>query len=177
MTGVRVRPQAVNRSIDDGFGDSVTGQKPVFLPITPGVWANQSCTSCAIQPPTSDAFDNTYTAATYHPALDNISITFDFTGTAVYIFFILVNRPANQVTATTAVNFTLDGSLIGNFNHSPNSTLPEFQFNANALAFSTTGLKNASHRMVISASSPRESIFVNFDYALYTCAVSKLKSI
>ncbi|KAF9065715.1 hypothetical protein BDP27DRAFT_1154044, partial [Rhodocollybia butyracea] len=155
--------------IDDGFGDSVTGQKPVFLPTTPGIWANQDCTGCSIQPPTSDAFDGTYTAATYHPTtISNISITFDFIGTALYIFFILVNHTSSsKVTATTVANFTLDGTLVGNFTHSPNSTLPDFQFNETALVFSTFGLENATHQMVISASSPEESIFVNFDYALY----------
>jgi hypothetical protein len=79
MTGVR--PQVVNRSIDDGFGDSVTGQMPVFWPTLPGIWANQSCVDCAIKPPSSEAFNGTYTAATYHPdTLESISIMFDFTG-------------------------------------------------------------------------------------------------
>ncbi|KAF9065722.1 hypothetical protein BDP27DRAFT_1158811, partial [Rhodocollybia butyracea] len=105
----------VNRSIDDTFGDSVTGQKPVFLPTTPGVWANQSCTGCAIHPPTSEAFDGTYTATTYNSTLGYISITFDFIGTAVYIFFILANNPPSRITGITAANFTLDGALVGNF--------------------------------------------------------------
>ncbi|KAF9065713.1 hypothetical protein BDP27DRAFT_1366207 [Rhodocollybia butyracea] len=164
-----VRLQAVNRSIDDTFGDSVTGQRPVFSPTTPGVWANQSCTRCAIQPPTSDAFDGTYTASTYNSTLGNISITFDFIGTAVYIFFILVNNPPNpNIAATTAANFTLDGALVGNFTHAPDPLLPDFQFNESALAFSTSDLENATHQMVISTSGLNESIFVNFDYALYT---------
>ncbi|KAF9065708.1 hypothetical protein BDP27DRAFT_1228605 [Rhodocollybia butyracea] len=161
-----VRLQAVNRSIDDTFGDSVTGQKPVFLPTT--AWANQNCTGCSIQPPISDAFDGTYTAATYHPTMSSISITFDFIGTAVYIFFILVNNPASQITATTAANFTLNGALVGNFTHAPDPLLPDFQFNESALAFSTSGLENSTHQMVISTSGLDVSIFVNFDYALYT---------
>ncbi|KAE9396739.1 hypothetical protein BT96DRAFT_996388 [Gymnopus androsaceus JB14] len=43
----------VNRSIDDTLGDSVTKQKPVFLPSTPGVWENQThCPGCVLLPPT-----------------------------------------------------------------------------------------------------------------------------
>ncbi|KAF9037905.1 hypothetical protein BDP27DRAFT_1435522 [Rhodocollybia butyracea] len=163
-----VRLQAVNRSIDDTFGDSVTGQRPVFLPTSPGVWANQDCTGCAIQPPTTKAFDGTYTASTYNSMLGSISIAFNFTGTAVYVFFILANIPASLATATTAANFTLDGALVGNFTHAPDLSLPDFQFNENALAFSTSGLENATHQMVISTSGLDEHIFVNFDYALYT---------
>ncbi|KAJ3745054.1 hypothetical protein DFH05DRAFT_1115011 [Lentinula detonsa] len=157
---------AANRSIDDTLGDSVTGQRPIFLPATSGVWEDETC--CALQPPTSSAFSGTYTAATYNSGLKNISITFDFTGTALYIFFILANNPAPGITATTAANFTLDGSLVGTFNHSPNSSAPDFQFNQSALVFSKTGLKNVTHQMVISTSGLSEDIWVNFDYALYT---------
>ncbi|KAE9383765.1 hypothetical protein BT96DRAFT_718412 [Gymnopus androsaceus JB14] len=143
----------VNRSIDDALGDSVTGKKPTFLPSTPGVWENQTvCPGCALLPPTTSAFDGTYTAATYHPDLKNISVSFDFTGTAVYIFFILANNPPNPtITATTAANFTLDSSLVGSLSHFPdNLEFPAFQFNESALAFSTTGLENGAHQMIIS---------------------------
>ncbi|KAF9037904.1 hypothetical protein BDP27DRAFT_1435521 [Rhodocollybia butyracea] len=101
---------------------------------------------------------------------------FDFVGTALYIFFILVNNVQSDVfsgifsdiVTTTAANFTLDGVLVGTFTHLPDSTLPDFQFGPNALVFSTSGLKNAAHQMVISTSDLTESFFVNFDYALYT---------
>ncbi|KAJ3903873.1 hypothetical protein F5879DRAFT_802781 [Lentinula edodes] len=153
---------AVNRSIDDTLGDSVTGQRPIFLPTTPGVWEDETCAG--------NAFGGTYTAATYNSGLQNISITFDFTGTAIYVYFILANNPAPGITATTAANFTLDGSLVGTFNHSPNTSTsaPDFQFNQSALAFSKDGLKNITHQMVISTSGLSEDVWVNFDYALYT---------
>ena len=70
----------VNRTIDDGFGDSVTLQKVTYLPTTSNVWQNQLCTGCAIQPDISRAFMGTYTAATYHPALGSMSITMKFNG-------------------------------------------------------------------------------------------------
>ncbi|KIK61854.1 hypothetical protein GYMLUDRAFT_243025 [Collybiopsis luxurians FD-317 M1] len=160
--------KAVNRSIDDTLGDSVTGQRPLFLPTTVGVWEDNTCKTCALQPPVSSAFAQTYTAATYNSGLKNISITFEFTGTAIYVFFILANAPASGITAATAANFTLDGTTVGSFAHSPNSSAPAFQFNQSALAFSKTGLKNATHQMVISTSGLSQDIFVNFDYALYT---------
>ncbi|KAE9383763.1 hypothetical protein BT96DRAFT_1008812 [Gymnopus androsaceus JB14] len=143
----------VNRSIDDTLGDSVTGQKPIFIPSTPGIWQDPTQCSvapgCALQPPTTSAFDGTYTAATYHPELNNISISFDFTGVAT----------------STAANFTLDGSHAGSFSHSPDNSAPAFQFNESAMAFSMTGLQNGTHQMIISTITGQ---WVNFDYALYT---------
>ncbi|KAJ3770466.1 hypothetical protein FB446DRAFT_744175 [Lentinula raphanica] len=160
----------VNRSIDDTLGDSVTGDRPTYLPGTSGVWEDNTCAGCALAPATAKAFDGTYTAATYNPNLNNISISFDFTGTAIYVFFILANNPDPGVSASTAANFTLDGNLVSTFNHSPNSSssAPNFYFNDSALAFSKTGMKNISHQMVISTSGLNSNYYLNFDYALYT---------
>ncbi|KAJ4487572.1 hypothetical protein J3R30DRAFT_813810 [Lentinula aciculospora] len=160
----------VNRSIDDTLGDSVTGDRPTYLPGTTGVWEDNTCSGCALAPSTSSAFDGTYTAATYNPDLNNISISFDFTGTAIYIFFILANNADPGISASTAANFTLDGNIVSTFTHSPNSSssAPNFYFNDSALAFSRTGMKNISHQMVISTSGLNSNYYLNFDYALYT---------
>ncbi|KAJ3903867.1 hypothetical protein F5879DRAFT_116866 [Lentinula edodes] len=165
-----VSSTAVNRSIDDTLGDSVTGNRPTYLPDTTGVWEDNTCSGCALEPDISSAFDDTYTAATYNPELKNISISFDFIGTAVYIFFILANDPDPGISASTAANFTLDGTLVSTFTHSPNSSAsaPSFYFNESALAFSKTGMKNISHQMVISTSGLSSDYYLNFDYALYT---------
>lgn len=73
------RAALVNRTIDDTFGDSVTGQRPVYLPTSP--WAGSNCTTCAIVPNKALAFDGTWTAATYNPNFfNNMNITFSFTG-------------------------------------------------------------------------------------------------
>lgn len=78
---------AVNRSIDDTLGDSVTGLRPTFLPSTTGVWEDNTCSGCALAPSIDDAFDKTYTAATYNPDLGNISISFDFVGERNHLYF------------------------------------------------------------------------------------------
>ncbi|KAJ3980287.1 hypothetical protein F5890DRAFT_1477851 [Lentinula detonsa] len=160
----------VNRSIDDTLGDSVTGDRPTYLPDTLGVWEDNTCLDCALVPPTSNAFDGTYTAATYNPDLKNISISFAFTGTAIYVYFILANHPDPGISASTAANFTLDGNLVSTFTHSPDSSssAPDFYFNDSALAFSKTSLKNVTHQMVISTSGLNSDYYLNFDYALYT---------
>jgi hypothetical protein len=72
------RARLINRTIDDTNGDSTTGLKPVYLPN--GLWYGPNCTNCPIDPSPSFAFDKTWSAATYHPFLNNMNITFSFTG-------------------------------------------------------------------------------------------------
>ncbi|KAF5388896.1 hypothetical protein D9757_005057 [Collybiopsis confluens] len=160
--------KAVNRSIDDTLGDSVTRQRPLFLPSTVGIWEDVTCKECALRPSIQDAYDQTWTAATYRPPMGNMSISFPFTGTAIYVFFILSNVSSEN--STTAANFTLDGVVEDAYRHSPDPNAPDFQFNESALAFAQTGLENSTHNLLISTSGD-ETIFVNFDYALYTFVI------
>lgn len=69
-----------NRTIDDTTGDSVTGNRPIYLPATPGVWEDATCKGCAIQPEKNRAFKGTWNAATYNPDLGSMSIELSFKG-------------------------------------------------------------------------------------------------
>jgi len=71
----------VNRTIDDSFGDSVTGALPKYLPTTAGVWKNQACEDCWLKPDARQAFKGTFTSATYRKS--PVSIQLDFTGKLV----------------------------------------------------------------------------------------------
>ena len=71
----------VNRTIDDGDGDSDTLQKVTYFPTILNVWQNASCAGCAIQPNITMAFKETYTAATYNPQIiESMSIKMKFNG-------------------------------------------------------------------------------------------------
>ncbi|KAF9532857.1 hypothetical protein CPB83DRAFT_903366 [Crepidotus variabilis] len=155
----------VNRTIDDGFGDSQTGDKPIFLPATK-VWDDQSCSGCAIRPDISSAFKNTYTAATYNPGLGSMSIELSFEGLAVWVYFILANNEGDGITSLTMANFTLDGGNPTLFQHAPVLTTQDINYNQ--LVYSQTGLVNAKHKLVISTSGVNSNVYVNFDYAIYT---------
>ncbi|KAG6812414.1 hypothetical protein H0H92_002990 [Tricholoma furcatifolium] len=156
---------SVNRTIDDTYGDSVTGAKPSYLPTSSSVWQGPSCTGCYIQPDPDEAFDRTWTAATYNPGLGSMSIEFSFTGTAIYVFFILANYVAEGITTETACDFVLDGTTVSSMDHTPStSTALEY----NSLVFSQTNLANAAHTLEIVTSGYNRDIFVNFDYAIYT---------
>ena len=183
------RAALVNYTIDDTFGDSVTGAKPVYLPASP--WAGPGCTTCEIVPIKALAFDGTWTAATYNPSLfNNMNITFSFTGwkfslhnclqllifakllrfvtgISIWVFFILANNNTSPgVTSNTQCNFTLDGKLVSTFNHQPNESTDALQYNATA--FTTSGLSNSQHQLVISTNDFPSFSFLNFDYAIYT---------
>ena len=77
---VTTRAALVNRTIDDTDGDSVTRQVPIYQPTVASPWAGASCVGCAIVPDPALAYDGTWHAATYHPELVNVNITFNFTG-------------------------------------------------------------------------------------------------
>ncbi|THV03980.1 hypothetical protein K435DRAFT_962113 [Dendrothele bispora CBS 962.96] len=157
---------AVNRTIDDSLGDSVTKQRPTYFPAS-GVWDDETCSGCAIQPDRSLAFDGTWTAATYNANLGNVSVTFNFHGTAIYIFFILANNQGPGITTVTECNFTLDGTVVGHFLHQPSNSL-DLQYRDDAMVFSKTGLSNENHTFQISTTGVNHDVFVNFDYAMYT---------
>jgi hypothetical protein len=76
----------VNRTIDDTFGDSLTGDKPTYLPSA--VWndLNATCDTCVTQLDPNQAFNGTWTAAMYSPQLGSVSIELSFTGQGLLTF-------------------------------------------------------------------------------------------
>lgn len=168
------RAVLVNRTIDDTFGDPVTGFKPVYLPSA--AWTDQTCTGCAVQPDTKSAFEGTRTTATYCPGMHNMSITLEFTGVAVWVFFILANATehGSSIVNNTQCNFTLDGQHAGSF-HLPDMSTSKIQYNVTS--FSRSGLANVTHQLVISTNDYPFNAFVSFDYAIYTADVDDPSSI
>jgi hypothetical protein len=66
----------VNHMIDNSLGDSQTGQPVVTYPAL----GTMRCGGCALQPDIDQAFDKTYTAATWHPNKGTMNITMQFNG-------------------------------------------------------------------------------------------------
>jgi hypothetical protein len=74
----RAIPHLVNQTIDDQFGDSLTGRVPVFWP---SPWANQTSSgNYALKPDVTQVYNGTYSAATYYPAMGSVGISMNFTG-------------------------------------------------------------------------------------------------
>jgi len=87
------------------------------------------------------------------------------TGFAIYVYFILANNAGDGITSLTLANFTLDNGNPFLFQHAPDLTTTEIQYNQ--LVYSKTNLVNANHTLVISTSA-NTNVWVNFDYAIYT---------
>ncbi|KAF9461463.1 hypothetical protein BDZ94DRAFT_1138207, partial [Collybia nuda] len=159
---------AVNRTIDNEFGDSVTGEKPMFLPTTAGIWEGQDCEGCRVQPDRAKAFNGTWNAATFRQEKDGsgqISFSLNFKGTAIYVYLITGNQIGESITTLTECNITLDGRHADSYRHDPDQTT---LINYNVLAFSRTNLSNTNHTLNVSTGGVDYHVFLNFDYAIYT---------
>ena len=86
-------------------------------------------------------------------------------GTAVYAFFILTNNAGDGITSLTMVNFTLNRNNPELFEHIPDLTRTDIDYNQ--LVYSKQDLINTEHTLVISTSDVDTSIYVNFDYVIY----------
>ena len=174
-TGI-AQSKAVNHTIDDEKGDSLTRVIPVYTP-SDGPWTQGSnCTQCGVSPAfvqASHAYNGTWHDATYAsqklPSSNSgVSVAFNFTGTAVYVYNILVNQIPfvlpGVVTTFTNLTFHIDDELVGNFTHIPDNTLNVMYKH---LVYSNVSLANTHHTLEIRASGGKSSL-VLFDYAEYT---------
>ncbi|KAI0658335.1 hypothetical protein C8Q70DRAFT_881279, partial [Cubamyces menziesii] len=154
-----------NRTIDDELGDSVTGLQPVYSPQAD--W-NQgaTCTTCHIGTGLIDptrVFGGTWHDSTTYPDDTPHTIAATFTGTAVYVFNIVVNAVPDTATLTN-LTFFLDGERAGEFVHVPDGSSDVLY---NVPVFTTTGLANAPHTLLIQMNTPNVTN-VLFDYIAYT---------
>lgn len=159
----------VNRTIDDTFGDSETGDLPSFYPAS-GVWKRgQDCGDCYIKSDPARSFRESWTEATV-PANTASGIRMQFDGTAIYVFFTLADFRAVGVTTLTECTFTVDGGSPTPYRFASELTPPreERQQLYQQLVFSMTGLSPGSHSLTIETDTGVDQSYVNFDYAIYT---------
>ena len=120
-----------NATIDDHYGDSLTGAIPQFFPPEEGFWQGEEC-SCPVSPDPQYTFRNTYNAATYRPdqGVPLVSIQMQFTGESL-------NSCPDLISMLTAQPYVgMDGGHgMNNPNTRPkhnNSTKPAYEHMAQA---------------------------------------------
>lgn len=70
--------------IDDQYGDSATGEMPIYNPVT-GWTQGATCTGCAFHPETELAFNGTWHDTTHHTNDVPRTVQFNFTGIFSYL--------------------------------------------------------------------------------------------
>ncbi|KAL5492150.1 hypothetical protein ACEPAI_3597 [Sanghuangporus weigelae] len=131
-------------------------------------WAQgNGCGSCALSPSSGSAHDGTWHDTTYYPNGGARTITFRFTGTGISAYFIVPDRAQGTASVDTSLSFTLDGSQAGTYTHSSSGST---DFLYNQRVFSSSGLSNGDHTLVVSAGATSDggSTAVLFDYLVYT---------
>ncbi|TFK21302.1 hypothetical protein FA15DRAFT_672689 [Coprinopsis marcescibilis] len=148
-----------SHNIDDQRGDSrIGGSRPIYLPL--GRWEDQNCLECLDKPDARRTHDGTFTQTTYDRGGSLVSIDLAFEGTAIDVYFVLVNELLRG-TVVTELNITLDSRENTSFTYTPDRPSATFEYDRNV--FSSGQLPNGNHTLVISTGS-----FVIFDYATYT---------
>ncbi|KAI0652610.1 hypothetical protein C8Q79DRAFT_110960 [Trametes meyenii] len=161
---------SVNHTIDDQTGDSVTGALPDYEPpnVEDNWFQGNLCVHCNMLPnkviDVSKTFNGTWHDTTYHPGTLERSVAASFTGTAVYVFFIVPNTVPFTTTLTN-LSFTLDDTSAGQpFIHTPDSSS---DISYQVPVFTATNLANTKHTIKVSTGGPNATLML-FDYMIYT---------
>ncbi|KZT68205.1 hypothetical protein DAEQUDRAFT_712398 [Daedalea quercina L-15889] len=151
-----------NRTIDDEYGDSVTGRRPIY----DGPWNyGPACPGCFVQPSPKDVFMSSWHDTTTSLQNDHQTISLLFNGTAVWVYCVVPNYVQS---ATTFVNisFNLDGAPVGTYMHQPDESSDVYSYNVTV--YSNTDLANTQHTLVMWAVQGSGPSLLLFDWAEYT---------
>ncbi|KZT06163.1 uncharacterized protein LAESUDRAFT_726375 [Laetiporus sulphureus 93-53] len=154
-----VSPTPTNFTIDDEYGDSVSGLQPIYQPS----WNyGPQCPGCAIHPEKDETFDQTWHDTTIHPEDPSYNVTLMFNGTAIWVYCII---PFSQVNVVTFVNLTfeLDGDYVGAFSHQSDDYM-----SYNITVYSNTSMENQDHTLVMTLRNDIDASVALFDWAQYT---------
>ncbi|EIW63923.1 uncharacterized protein TRAVEDRAFT_41348 [Trametes versicolor FP-101664 SS1] len=166
----------VNRTIDDKYGDSVTGVVPTYAPDS--YWTDGSlCYTCNVYPSggpkngggaqadVSQMFNGTWHDSTYHAVGPIQTITMSFVGQAVYVFHLIANE-LKWTTTVTNLSFIIDGEEVGHFDHNPDPAAPQFLYRVPV--YVNSSLSHANHTLTIRPRGAPDMSLILFDYVAYT---------
>ena len=178
---------ATNRTIDDEFGDAVTGALPVYGSNLDSQWNfGPACSACALKPAADKLFMRTWHDNTARPSeAPNENITLTFTGiaphplcntvsvlksswtigTAIWVYCALVQAGGEGYFTDTTINFNLDGNEQTPFQYVPTDLSAPLTFDYNVTVYSQTALPNTEHKLVMTV---LPGSWIAFDWAQYT---------
>ncbi|EPS98614.1 hypothetical protein FOMPIDRAFT_1104985, partial [Fomitopsis schrenkii] len=152
-----------NRTIDDVYGDSATGDLPIY---GPSLWnIGPPCAGCQLVPDTDKLFMGTWHDNTHLPTVfNNMNIT--LVGTAIWVYCAVVQGgDARDAINNTNIEFDLDGNPSTFYDNNPAVSDGAPTFGYNVTVFSMTALMNTQHTLVMTM-QPKS--WMAFDWAQYT---------
>ncbi|KAF8061019.1 hypothetical protein FPV67DRAFT_1512485 [Lyophyllum atratum] len=166
-----------NITIDDTFGDPLSGQKIVYQPA--GAWNTIDCVPCTARPDTALAFNGTWHDGTFYPAPGSndfpntpLSASVTFNGTAVYVICILARTTATPF-GDSNMTFVIDGNVADTFvKPAPGTT----GFDYNVTVYSNPSLEPGTHTITIQnghVNGPKSIMII--DRIIYTTDIPDLK--
>ncbi|KAH7096956.1 hypothetical protein BKA62DRAFT_624425, partial [Auriculariales sp. MPI-PUGE-AT-0066] len=160
-------------------GDERSGAKPAFSPASYWVARTNAndCSTCQTEPQPDLAHGKSWADSTIYPDPrwpNETTVSFQFTGTAVYIYAILAGDLPNGAVTGTHVVLRIDGQDRANFDWSPGDTKPtppDYQYNQ--LILQQTGLENTLHSVTVANQignirGLQVASVLLFDYVMYT---------
>ncbi|OCH86686.1 hypothetical protein OBBRIDRAFT_714035, partial [Obba rivulosa] len=161
----------INVTIDDTFGDMLTGQQFVYSP--GNLWnAGQNCSVCLAKLDTSRLQNGTWHDSTFFPQAEDApdpnvptNASVNFFGTALYVYCVLAHT-SSPLDGNTDMTFSIDGRVVRTFAEQPNGDL---NFDYNDPVFSADNLPLGSHEFTLTNGHVNgNTSLVLFDYVVYT---------
>ncbi|KAH9930966.1 uncharacterized protein B0H18DRAFT_120087 [Fomitopsis serialis] len=163
---------AETRTIDDTFGDSVTGEIPNYS--SSDCWSQgPDCSGCFLQPDASKAYNGTWHDTSSNTCSGNDAndpfkaghgVTFTFVGTSLAVFVIMVSQ--GPTTWPTNLSFSLDGET--SYAAFPiNLNGDSYEFDYHVPVFDNSLLNNSLHTFTMAAQQGTSGSTLLFDYATY----------
>ncbi|KZV89135.1 hypothetical protein EXIGLDRAFT_838694 [Exidia glandulosa HHB12029] len=160
-----------NVSIDDTVGDEITGVAPIYSVAGDArSWHARPadpCSICWANPDQGLARNNTWHDGT-NSGNGSSSISFNFTGTAIYIYAILANVES-QAPVQTHLLFYSDGRLIGQFDHNSTASEPTYTYDYPVYVNTSLGSQQERAFEIVNGNNNTGTwSIILFDYAIYT---------
>lgn len=170
LFSLSVSARVWNITIDDTLGDEYTGQVPQYAPDD---WRARSvgavpCKTCKAKPDGTYVYRGTWHDRSTGTGQAPSTIYMSFTGTRIYVFFILFND-IGTFSPNTRLRFYLDGypDITKDFLHIGDPAGEKYLYNQ--LVFDSRPLELATHSLRISSySNGSDGSVALFDYAIYT---------
>lgn len=157
--------RSMNRTIDDEFGDIITGSLPQYYPSDR--WSQGAlCANCSAKLDSSRVAYHSWHDTTQDPRHTTHSVTVRFTGVAVYVYNALANDQPGVATLTN-LTFTLDNIFAGSFTH---TAIDDPDPAYDVLVYSNNNMENKAHTLTMAAAAlvGSKSSLILFDYVVYT---------